>query len=293
MRVELVRGDITELTADAIVNAANEQLVLGSGVAGAIRTRGGPAIQKECDRLAPVPTGGAVATTAGNLPHRYVIHAVAPHISLVDWEARLERAVHAVLKLADTLQLAHVGLPALGTGVFGLPIGRAARIMLTAVYNAPPLEHVQQVTFCLFDDNALRAFDQAHQTLLARARHRENQARQAQERQGQGQDRDPGQGQDWSAQDYPPDDRQPGDRQPGDRQPNDHRHPNDRQPNDRQHQNRPPREQRHGQRPPRHRHGRGAPTAAPAGSNRHADDGFNAGADEPSRDLPPEGDPTD
>lgn len=166
MRIDLVRGDITELAADAIVNAANEQLRLGSGVAGAIRAKGGPTIQTACNRLAPIETGAAVATTAGTLPYRYIIHAVAPHVSLPDWEARLERAIVNIIGLAESLELRHVALPALGTGVFGLPLARSARIMLTAAHRAPATEHLETLTFCLYDDAALRVFEQALQALL-------------------------------------------------------------------------------------------------------------------------------
>lgn len=166
MRIALVRGDITELAADAIVNAANEQLRMGSGVAGAIRAKGGPSIQTACNRLAPIETGAAVATTAGTLPYRYIIHAVAPHVSLPDWEARLERTVLNIVRLAESLELRHVGLPALGTGVFGLPLARAARIMLTAAHRAPGTEHLETLTFCLYDDAALRVFEQALHALL-------------------------------------------------------------------------------------------------------------------------------
>lgn len=167
MRIALVRGDITELAADAIVNAANEQLRMGSGVAGAIRAKGGPAIQTACNRLAPIETGAAVATTAGTLPYRYIIHAVAPHVSLPDWEARLERTVLNIVRLAQSLELRHVALPALGTGVFGLPLARAARIMLTAAHRAPDAAPLETLTFCLYDDAALRVFEQALNALMA------------------------------------------------------------------------------------------------------------------------------
>jgi O-acetyl-ADP-ribose deacetylase len=170
MRIELARGDITEFPADAIVNAANEQLVLGSGVAGAIRSRGGPKIQTECDRLAPVESGDAVATTAGALPYRCIIHAVAPRVSMPDWETRLARAVRSVIRVAEAQELRHVALPALGTGVFGLPLLRAARIMLTAALEAPPTHSLERLTFCLYDENAYQTFARTLGEARARAR---------------------------------------------------------------------------------------------------------------------------
>src|SRR5258706_7975447 len=128
--IELTKGDITALAVDAIVNAANEHLQLGSGVAGAIRRKGGPAIQRECDRVGHCPVGGAVVTGGGDLPARWVIHAVGPA-----WrgggageEALLASAVRAALERAEEVGAKSVALPAIATGVFGFPLERAARI---------------------------------------------------------------------------------------------------------------------------------------------------------------------
>jgi len=99
--IELVQGDITESDTDAIVNAANSQLVLGAGVAGAIRTKGGPAIQEECNAIGHCPVGGAVITSGGNLKARHVIHAVGPRQGEGNEEEKLKNATLSSLKVAE------------------------------------------------------------------------------------------------------------------------------------------------------------------------------------------------
>ena len=133
-QLELLEGDITELDVDAIVNAANEDLQLGSGVAGAIRKQGGPTIQEECDRIGHTPVGTAVMTGAGELPVKQVIHAVGPRYGEADDDRKLASAVRASLALADRNGLRSIALPALSTGNFGFPVDRAARIMLTEIH---------------------------------------------------------------------------------------------------------------------------------------------------------------
>jgi O-acetyl-ADP-ribose deacetylase (regulator of RNase III) len=133
-QLELVEGDITELDVEAIVNAANEQLQLGTGVAGAIRSKGGPSIQEECDRIGGTPVGTAVMTGAGNLRARHVIHAVGPRMGEGDEDKKLAAAVRAALALADRRGVRSIALPAISTGNFGFPIDRAARIMLTEIH---------------------------------------------------------------------------------------------------------------------------------------------------------------
>jgi O-acetyl-ADP-ribose deacetylase (regulator of RNase III) len=162
--IELVRGDITSLDVDAIVNAANEGLQLGSGVAGAIRRKGGPAIQDECNGTGHCDTGGAVVTGGGALSARWVIHAVGPV-----WrggcagEVRLlGSAVAAALERAEEIGAKSVALPALSTGVYGFPIGRAAEISIREARRfASGARSVQRIVFCLFDDAALAAFQKA------------------------------------------------------------------------------------------------------------------------------------
>lgn len=133
-QLELIEGDITELVIDAIVNAANEDLQLGSGVAGAILEKGGETIQEECNRIGHTPVGTAVVTGAGELNAKHVIHAVGPRMGEGEEDRKLAQAVRASLALADRHGLKSIALPAISTGVFGFPIDRCARILLTEVY---------------------------------------------------------------------------------------------------------------------------------------------------------------
>ena len=133
-QLELIEGDITELEVDAIVNAANEQLQLGSGVAGAIREKGGPLIQEECDRIGHASVGTAVLTGGGNLKAMHVIHAVGPRMGEGDEDRKLASAIRSSLALADRHGLKSIALPAISTGSFGFPVERCARILLTEVY---------------------------------------------------------------------------------------------------------------------------------------------------------------
>ena len=163
-RIELVRGDITSLEVDAIVNAANEGLQLGAGVAGAIRRRGGPSIQAECDRIRHCPTGGAVVTGGGDLPARWVIHAVGPVWSGGDAgeEGLLWSAVSSALSRAEEVGAKSVALPAIATGIYGFPLERAATISIQAARAfAPNAKNVERVVFCLFDEAAFNPFELA------------------------------------------------------------------------------------------------------------------------------------
>ncbi|MCI0527864.1 MAG: macro domain-containing protein [Nitrospira sp.] len=157
--LELVQGDITELSTDAIVNAANAALILGSGVAGAIQRKGGPRIQEECNQIGGTHVGGAVITTGGNLPAKHVIHAVGPQWGEGDEDNKLRQATLNSLKLADQHQLKSIAFPAISTGVFGFPMDQCARIML-----ATTKEYLQgdtgleKVIFCLWDYSAFETF---------------------------------------------------------------------------------------------------------------------------------------
>ena len=117
----LVKGDITELDVDAVVNAANEHLILGAGVAGAIRRKGGPSIQEECYRIGGTFVGGAVITTGGNLKARHVIHAVGPRMGEGEEDEKLGNAVLNSLKVAEENGLRSIAFPAISTGIFGFP----------------------------------------------------------------------------------------------------------------------------------------------------------------------------
>ena len=157
--LELVEGDITEVQTDAIVNAANAHLTLGGGVAGAIRTKGGPEIQKECNKIGGTFVGGAVITTGGNLSARYVIHAVGPRMGEGDEDQKLKNATLNSLKLADQNDLSSIAFPAISSGIFGFPIQRCAEIMLrTTIDYLKGQTGLEKVTFCLFGQDSYEVF---------------------------------------------------------------------------------------------------------------------------------------
>jgi O-acetyl-ADP-ribose deacetylase (regulator of RNase III) len=165
-RIALVRGDITEQDVDAVVNAANSSLMGGGGVDGAIHRKGGPAILEECKRLRTerypdgLPTGDAVATTAGDLPARWVIHTVGPVYAKGEDRSGLLASCHtASLRVADEIGAHTVAFPAISTGVYGYPLEEAAPVALEAVRKAD--SRVHEARFVLFDEIALRAFDRA------------------------------------------------------------------------------------------------------------------------------------
>lgn len=157
--LELVEGDITEMATDAIVNAANARLILGGGVAGAIRRKGGPKIQQECDKIGGTFVGGAVITTAGNLKAKYVIHAVGSRAGEADADEKLKNATANSLKLADDNNLKSISFPAISTGVFGFPIQRCAEIMLeTTIDYLKGQTGLEKVVFCLFGRDNYEVF---------------------------------------------------------------------------------------------------------------------------------------
>lgn len=162
----MVQGDITEQDVDAVVNTANSSLMGDGGVDGAIHRRGGPAILDECRALRAsrygggLPTGQAVATTAGNLPARWVIHTVGPvHSRGEDRSALLASCYRASLKVADSLGAATVAFPAISAGIYGWPMDDAARVAVTTVKAAST--SVEEVRFVLFSADALAAFERA------------------------------------------------------------------------------------------------------------------------------------
>ncbi len=156
----LIDGDLTEQATDAIVNPANSELILGGGVAGAIRRKGGPKIQEECDRIGGTPVGTAVITTGGNLKARHVIHAVGPMMGEGDEDRKLRDATLNSLKVADQHKLKSIAFPAISTGIFGYPIERCAQIMLvTAIEYLRGKTGLEKVTFCLWGDEAYSIFE--------------------------------------------------------------------------------------------------------------------------------------
>lgn len=157
--LELVESDITEMETDAIVNAANDRLILGGGVAGAIKRKGGPEIQKECNKIGGTFVGGAVITTGGNLKARHVIHAVGPRMGEGNEDQKLKNATLSSLKLADQNRLKSIAFPAISTGIFGFPIQRCARIMLkTTIDYLKGQTGLEKVVFCLFDRDSYEVF---------------------------------------------------------------------------------------------------------------------------------------
>jgi O-acetyl-ADP-ribose deacetylase (regulator of RNase III) len=159
-RIRIVEGDITGQDVDAIVNAANDQLQLGSGVAGAIRTRGGPDIQRECDAIGPIELGGAVATSAGDLPARYVIHAAGMRLGGRASEETVRACVRASLEVAREKGCTSVAFPAIGTGVGGFPLQRCAEVSLEeARAHLEGETSLQEIRFVLFGEPAYRVFE--------------------------------------------------------------------------------------------------------------------------------------
>jgi len=160
--LSLVEGDITEQATDAIVNAANVALQLGGGVAGAIRRKGGPSIQEECNRIGDTHVGGAVITTGGNLKAKYVIHAVGPRMGEGDEDRKLENATRNSLRIADKNNLGSICFPAISTGIFGYPIERCADIMIRIAREYLEGETgIKKVVFCLYGNKALSVFEKA------------------------------------------------------------------------------------------------------------------------------------
>jgi len=163
-RIALAEGDITKHAADAIVNAANGALLGGGGVDGAIHRAGGPAILAECRTLGGCETGDAKATTAGDLPARYVIHTVGPvwHGGGHDEDELLASCHRRSLEVAAGLGCATVAFPAVSTGVFGFPLERAALIALRSTADAlAELTEIRLATFVLFGRDAYDAFERA------------------------------------------------------------------------------------------------------------------------------------
>ncbi|WP_406161847.1 O-acetyl-ADP-ribose deacetylase [Streptomyces canus] len=161
--ISLVQGDITRESADAIVNAANSSLLGGGGVDGAIHRRGGPAILADCRKLRAghhgkgLPTGKAVATTAGDLDARWVIHTVGPRYSQEEDRSELLASCYREsLRVADELGARTVAFPAVSAGIYGWPIDDAARIAVQAVRETETA--VEEARFVLFDEKAYQAF---------------------------------------------------------------------------------------------------------------------------------------
>jgi O-acetyl-ADP-ribose deacetylase (regulator of RNase III) len=160
VRITLKEGDIAAEAADAIVNAANSALVLGSGVAGAIRARGGPQIQAECDQHGPIAVGAAAVTGAGALAARFVIHAATMPPGGIASEASVRAAMRSALAAARERGVTTLAVPALGAGVAGFSLQRCAEILLEeARAHAAEPTSLEEIRFVLFGEPAYRMFE--------------------------------------------------------------------------------------------------------------------------------------
>ncbi len=169
-KIEFIQGDITNMAVDAIVNPANTELTFGAGVAEAIRRKGGRAVEEDCERIGPIRLGEAAVSTGGNLKALYVIHAAIMRPGGKATAESLRLATRNSLLCAEEKAIKSIAFPAIGTGVAGFPIEEGARIMLKGV-----LDHIKSrscletITFVLFDEPALKAFEDAYKELTASA----------------------------------------------------------------------------------------------------------------------------
>ena len=159
-RIEIRQGDLTEMDVDAIVNAANNDLQLGGGVAGAIRRKGGPKIQEECDAIGTIPVGGAAITSGGELKARHVIHAASMQLGGSTAAHALQSSTAHALRIAAQNKLKTIAFPAIGTGIAGFPIQECAEIMLREVKkHLEGKTSLAKVYFVLYDKQALATFE--------------------------------------------------------------------------------------------------------------------------------------
>jgi len=162
VEIEVLEADITQLEVDAIANAANTELRHGGGVAGAIVRAGGPAIQEQSDRLAPIELGAAAATEAGELPARWIIHAATMHLGGPTSAEVIRDATASTLRVADELGARSLALVAFGTGVGGFPVDEAAKIQVAEVRRHGSGETaIERVVLCVRGDEARDAFERA------------------------------------------------------------------------------------------------------------------------------------
>ncbi len=169
-RIVLVEGDITEADVDAIVNAANSSLVLGTGVAGAIAAKGGPSIQAECDAVGPIEVGDAVVTGAGDLPARHLLHAAGMPLGGVATEQSIRSAVRRSLELARERACRSIAIPAIGAGIGGFSEQRCAEILIEeARQHLAGETTLEEVRFVLFGEPSYRIFEMAKDAEAVRA----------------------------------------------------------------------------------------------------------------------------
>jgi len=171
VKILFTQGDITEMAVDAIVNAANNDLILGAGVAGAIRRKGGPRVEEDCERIGTIRLGEAAVTTGGNLKANYVIHAASMRLGGTTTAESLHASTRNSLLRAEEKGLKSIAFPAVGTGIAGFPMDECARIMIGEV-----LEHLksrtslEKIYFVLYDEAALKEFEETYRELTARGK---------------------------------------------------------------------------------------------------------------------------
>jgi O-acetyl-ADP-ribose deacetylase (regulator of RNase III) len=160
LELEVAEGDITQLAVDAVANAANDHLWMGAGVAGAIKRAGGEEIEREAVAKGPIPVGDAVATGAGRLPARWVIHGAVMGQDLTTSADLIERTTRRCLEVADELGCESLALPAFGTGVGGFSLAECARLMAGVARGYEP-RTLRRVVFAVFGEEARGAFEAA------------------------------------------------------------------------------------------------------------------------------------
>jgi O-acetyl-ADP-ribose deacetylase (regulator of RNase III) len=166
-RVQVIEGDITKLSVDAIVNAANSSLLGGGGVDGAIHDAAGPRLQQECSKLGGCPTGHAKITAGHNLPAKFIIHTVGPvwHGGNQNEESLLAECYRNSLNLAVTNGIKSIAFPAISTGAFGFPMDRAAHIAAAQIAAFLAMDRaIEKIVLVCFDPEALAAFNEAVKT---------------------------------------------------------------------------------------------------------------------------------
>jgi O-acetyl-ADP-ribose deacetylase len=165
-KIVIRQGDLTETETDAIVNAANNDLILGAGVAGAIRRKGGDEIQKECTAIGTIPVGYAAITTGGKLKAKYVIHAASMQLGGATTAEALQHSTAYALRLAAERDLKTIAFPAVGTGIAGFPLKDCAEIMLQQAWlHLRSGSSLETIYFVLFDENASEVFKRAWKRL--------------------------------------------------------------------------------------------------------------------------------
>jgi O-acetyl-ADP-ribose deacetylase len=167
-RIVIQQGDLTEMDTDAIVNAANNDLILGGGVAGAIRRKGGDEIQRECSEIGSIPVGYAAITGGGNLKARFIIHAASMRLGGATNAEPLRSSTAHSLRIANERGLKTIAFPAVGTGIAGFPLEECAEIMLrVAATHLQGKTSVETIYFVLFDAAAKKVFDHTWKKLQA------------------------------------------------------------------------------------------------------------------------------